>query len=75
MDVEKNFKSSVNREENELLSSGGSETQTITRSNNPPIKAKLFWSRYESKRVTGTGQYAWTSYRIQEAGKTMDALA
>ena len=30
---------------------------------------------HESKRVTGMGHYAWTSCRIQEAGKTMDALA
>jgi hypothetical protein len=49
-------------------------TQKITRGNNPPIKATLFWSRYESKRVTGTGHYACTSSLIQEAGKTTDAL-
>jgi hypothetical protein len=53
----------------------GSETQKITRSNNPPIKATLFWSHYESKSVTGTEHYDWTSYRIQEAGKTTDELA
>jgi hypothetical protein len=39
MDVEKNFTRSVDREEKELFSFGGSETQKITRSNNPPIKA------------------------------------
>jgi hypothetical protein len=75
MDMEKNFTSSVDREENELLSLGGSETQKITRSNNPPIEATLLRSRHESKGVTGTGHYAWTSCRIQEAGKTTDALA
>ena len=26
-------------------------------------------------RVTGTGHYAWTSRRIQEAGTTTDAMA
>ena len=73
--MEKNFTSSLDREENELFSFGGSETQKITRSNNPPIKVTLFWPRHESKRVTGTGHYAWTSCRIQETGKTTDALA
>jgi hypothetical protein len=75
MDVAKNLTSSVDREENELLSFGGSETQKITRSNNPPIIVTLFWPRYESERVTGAGHYAWTSRRIQEAGKTMNAIA
>jgi hypothetical protein len=75
MDVEKNFMSSVDREENEPFSSGGSETQKITRSNNPPIKVTLFWPCYESERVTGAVHYAWTSHRIQEAGKTMNAVA
>jgi hypothetical protein len=74
MEVEKNFTSSVDREENELFSFGGSETQKITRSNNPLIKA-LLRSHHESKRVTGMGHYDWTSCRIQEAGKTTDALA
>jgi hypothetical protein len=75
MDVEMNFTSPVNREENELFSFGESETQNITTSNNPPIKVTLFWSRNESKRIIGTEHYAWTSCRIQEAGKTTDALA
>jgi hypothetical protein len=75
MGVEKNSASSVDREENELFSSGGSETQKITRSNNPPIKVALFWPRYGGERVTGAGQYDWASCRTQEAGKTMDALA
>jgi hypothetical protein len=44
MDMEKNFTSSMDREENELLSLGGSEIQKITRSNNPPIKATLLRS-------------------------------
>jgi len=35
----------------------------------------LFWSRHESKKVTGMGHYAWTGCRIQEAGKATDALA
>ena len=38
MDVKNNFTSFVDREENEPLSFGGSETQKITRSNNPPIR-------------------------------------
>jgi hypothetical protein len=67
--------SSVDREENEFFSFGGSETQKITRSSNPPIKTTIFWPRYESGRVTGAGHYAWTSRRIQEAGKTTDAMA
>jgi hypothetical protein len=54
---------------------GGSETQKITRSNNPPIKVTRFWPRHESERVTGAGHYAWTSRRIQEAGKTTNAVA
>jgi len=40
--VKENFTSSVDREENELFSFEGSETQTITRSNNPPIKVSYF---------------------------------
>jgi hypothetical protein len=75
IDLEKNFTNTVDREKNETISFGRSETQKITRSNTPLIKAMLFWSRYESKRVTGKGRYAWTSCRIQEAGKTTDALA
>jgi hypothetical protein len=65
MDVEKKFTSSLDREENELFSFGGSETQKITRSDNPPIKVMLFWLHHESKRVTGMGHYAWTSCRRQ----------
>jgi hypothetical protein len=42
MEVEENFTSSLDREENELFSFGGSENQTITRSNNPPIKVSYF---------------------------------
>jgi hypothetical protein len=75
MDVEKNFMSSVDREENKIISFGGNETHKITRSNNPPIKGTLFWSRYDNKRVTGTGHYAWRSCRLQEAWKTTDVLA
>ena len=74
MDVEKNSVSSMDKEENEHLSFGGSATQKTTRSNNPPIKITLFWPRYESERVIGTGHYARASRRTQEAGKTMDAL-
>ena len=58
MDVEKNFTSSLDREENEPLSTGRSEIQKITRSNNSPTKAALLWPRHESKRVAGTGHYA-----------------
>jgi hypothetical protein len=65
MDVEKNFTSSVDRKENKPFGFGGSETQKITRSNNPPIKVTLFWTHYESERDTGAGHYAWTSHRIQ----------
>ena len=75
MDMEKNFTSFVDREENEPLTFGGSETQKITRSNNPPIKVTLFWSCYESERVTGVGHYAWTSRMIQETGKTTNTMA
>jgi hypothetical protein len=42
MDVEKNITSSVDKEENELFSFGGSETKKITTSNNPPINVTLF---------------------------------
>ena len=48
---------------------------SITRSNNRPIKVTLFWPRYESERVTGAGHYAWTSRRIEEAGKTTNTMA
>ena len=71
MDVEKNSTSSVDREENEFYSFGGTETQKLLEAAYPPIKAMLFWPRYES----GAGHYACTSRRIQEAGKTMDAMA
>jgi len=63
MEVKKNSTSSVDREENEFFSFGGSETLKITRSNNPPIKATIFWPRYESGRVTGARHYAWTGGR------------
>jgi hypothetical protein len=55
MDMEKNPVSFVDREENEHLSFGGSVTQKTTVSNNPPIKVTLFWPRYGSERVIGTG--------------------
>jgi hypothetical protein len=61
MDVEKNFTSALDREENKLISFGRRETQKITWSDKPPIKVTLFWSRHESKKVTGTGHYAWKS--------------
>ena len=73
--MEKDFTSFLDREENEPFTFGRSEPQKITRSDNPAIEVTLFWSRYESKKVTGTGHYAWTSGRTQEAGKTTDALA
>jgi hypothetical protein len=72
--VEKNFMSTVDREKNEPINFGRSETQEIIRSNNPSIKATLFWSRNESKRVTGMEHQAWTSCRIQETRKTMAVL-
>ena len=75
MDVQKNSTSSVDREENERLSFGGSATQKTTKSNNPPIKVMHFWPCYESERVFGMGHYTWASCRTQEAGKTTDALA
>jgi hypothetical protein len=55
----------VDRKKNEPISFGRSEAQKITRSYNHTIKVTLFWSRIESKRVTGTGHYAWTSHRRQ----------
>jgi hypothetical protein len=63
MDVEKNFTSSVDRDENKLFSFGGSETQKFTRSNNPPSKATLFWSRWSLVRDIILGQVA--GYRRQ----------
>jgi hypothetical protein len=57
--------STVSREKNKPINFGRSETQKITRSNNPSIKTTLLRSRYESKRVTGTGHHALTSCRIQ----------
>jgi hypothetical protein len=48
-----------------FFSFGESETQKITRSNNPPIKATIFWPHYESRSVTRAGHYAWTSHRRQ----------
>jgi hypothetical protein len=45
MDVKKNFTSSVDIEKNELISFGGTETQKITRNNNPPVmRAKGHWN-------------------------------
>jgi hypothetical protein len=75
MDVEENLTSTVDRQKNEPISFGRSEAQTITRSDNHLIKVTLFWSRNESKRVTGTGHYAWTSRRTQETWETAVALA
>jgi len=69
------YLSSLDREDNKPFSFGRRETQKITWSDNPPIKVPLFWSRHESKKVTGTGHYASTSWRTQEAGKTTDAMA
>jgi len=72
--VEKNFTSSSDREENlsvlDEVKPKRSLGATILR-----VRLTLFWSRHESKRVTGTAYYSWTSCRIQEAGKTTDALA
>jgi hypothetical protein len=59
--VEKNFTITVDREKNEPICFGGSETPKITRSYNPPIKAALFWSL---ERDIMLGQVA--GYRIQE---------
>jgi hypothetical protein len=73
MDVEKNFTSCLDREENKLFSFGRRETQKITWSDKPPSKVTLFWSRHESKMVTRTGHYAWTSLTL-EAMKTTDAM-
>ena len=53
--MKKNSASSIDREENNYFSFGGSETQKITRSSNPPTKAMLFWPCYESGRVTEAG--------------------
>jgi len=75
MDVEKNFTSFLDREVYKPFSFGRHETQKITWSFNPPIKVTLFWSHQESKKVTGTGHNAWTSWRTQEARKTTDAMA
>jgi hypothetical protein len=35
----------------------------------------IFWPHFERGRVIGAGHYAWMSRRIQEAGKTMEAMA
>jgi hypothetical protein len=75
MDVEKNSTNSVDRQENERFSYGGSATQKTTGSKNPSIKVTLFWPCYESERVIGAGHYAWVRCRKQEAGKTTDVLA
>jgi hypothetical protein len=61
--------------ENKPFSFGRSETQKIIRSDNPSTRVMLFWSRHESKKVTGMGHYAWSSGRTQEVRKTIDALA
>ena len=53
MDVEQNSTSSVDREENKFFSFGGSETQKIIRSNNPPIKAMLFLCLDKSQDTGG----------------------
>jgi len=71
----KDFKSLLYREENDPFVFGRGDTHKIPRRDNPSIKVTLFWSCYESKKVTRTGHYAWTSGRTQEAGKTTDALA
>jgi hypothetical protein len=69
MAVEKNFTSTVDREKNEPINFGRSETQKIVRSNNPSTKATLFRSRYESKRVTGTGHHAGEVARYRRQGR------
>jgi hypothetical protein len=75
MDVEKNLTSTMDREKNKSVSFGRSEARKITRSYNDPIKATLFRSCNESEMVTGTGHYAWTSRRTQEARETMVVMA
>jgi hypothetical protein len=42
IDLEKNFTSTVDREQNDLISFGGCETHKVTGSNNHPIKSTLF---------------------------------
>jgi hypothetical protein len=49
MDMEKNFTSTMDREKNEPINFGRSETHEIIRSSNPSIKATLFWSRNVAK--------------------------
>jgi hypothetical protein len=73
--VEKNVMSTMDREKNEPISFGRSETQKITRSYDHPIKATLFRSHNESKRVTGVEHYAWTSRRTQETRETTVVMA
>jgi len=50
MDAEEISKSSMDREENEFFSFGGSETQKITRSSNPPVKLHYFWHVMRAER-------------------------
>jgi hypothetical protein len=59
MEMEKNFTSSMDFSVLEEVKPKRSLEATI-------LCLKL---HYESKTVTGTGHYAWTSCRIQEAGK------
>ena len=39
------------------------------------LHTTLFWPRYGSDRITEAGHFAWTIRRMQEAGKTTDAMA
>jgi hypothetical protein len=75
MDMEKNLTVTVDREKNESISFGISEAHKITRSDYHLMNLMLFRSCNESKRVTGTGHYAWTNRRTQETRETAVVMA
>ena len=72
--MEKNFKNALDRQKNECISFGGSETQEVIGSNNPSSKATLLRPCNENKWVNGTGHHAWTSRGLQETRTTTAAL-
>jgi hypothetical protein len=75
MNVEKFFRSSVDREKNESFSFGGSEAQMITRHNETPIKFTLIRPRYESEGFISAGHFAWTCRTMQGERKTANVMA
>jgi hypothetical protein len=78
MDVQKNSKSSVDREENERLSFGGSATQKTTKNKNPPIKLRYFGHVMRAKgslgQISGKPRKRWLDSIKEATGLHLEVL-